>query len=88
MVILPFAAMGIFLGLVAPTETHKSTIFSHAGHVLVSSMASILYLVSYGLSGWMHVVGLVFIYMVLAVIIPCCTSDIVFPLLLTEKEER
>ncbi len=87
MVILPFAAMGIFLGLVVSTETHKSTIFSHADHVLVSSMASILYLISYGLSEWIHVVGLVFIYMVLAVIIPCCTSDIVFPLLLTEKEE-
>ncbi|MCD5390641.1 hypothetical protein LR007_02100 [candidate division NPL-UPA2 bacterium] len=87
MVILPFTAMGIFLGLVASTGTHKSTIFSHAGHVLVSSMASILYLVSYGLSEWMHVIGLVFIYMVLAVIIPCCTSDIAFPLLLTEKGE-
>ena len=87
MVIIPFAAIGIFLGLVAPTETHKSTIFSHSAHVLVSSMASILYLVSYGLSEWIHVVGLVFIYMVLAVIIPCCTSDIIFPLLLAGKEE-
>lgn len=85
--ILPFVLTGIFAGFIVPDTTQKSTIFSHAAHVLVSSMASILYLIGFGLIEWIHVAGMVFIYMVLAVIIPCCTSDIIFPLLLTKKTE-
>ena len=42
MMILPFVVAGIFAGFVIPPTTEKSTIFSHAAHVLVSSMASIL----------------------------------------------
>lgn len=85
--ILPFVFTGIFAGFIVPDTTQKSTIFSHASHVLVSSMASILYLIGFGLIEWIHVAGMVFIYMVLAVIIPCCTSDIIFPLLLTKKNK-
>jgi len=85
--ILPFVVAGIFVGLIIPPTTDKSTIFSHAAHVLVSSMASVLYLVSFGLSEWIQIAGMVFAYMVLAVMIPCCMSDIVFPLLLTKKRE-
>ena len=65
-----------------PASTHKSTIFSHSAHVLTSSVASIMYLVSFGLADWVSAVGMVFVYMVFAVMVPCCTSDIVFPLLL------
>ena len=86
MFILPFVATGIFAGFVVPPTTEKSTMFSHAAHVWVSSMASILYLVSFGLSAWIEVAGMVFIYIILAVMIPCCMSDIVFPLLLTKGE--
>ncbi|MDH5661933.1 MAG: hypothetical protein OEY92_02950 [Elusimicrobiota bacterium] len=84
MIVLPFLFFGIFVGFVLPTVI-ESTIFSHAAHVLISSMASIFYLVSFGLTEWIPVGGMVFIYMVLAVMIPCCTSDIVFPLLLVRK---
>ena len=86
--ILPFVLTGIFAGFVIPDTTQKSTLFSHAAHVLVSSMASILYLIGFGLTEWIHVAGMVFIYMVLAVIIPCCTSDIIFPLLIAKKTEN
>ena len=85
-VILPFVAVGGLIGLLVP-EVRKSTIFSHSAHVLASSMASIFYLVSFGLTEWIGMIGMVFIYMILAVLIPCCISDIVFPLLLTRKEE-
>lgn len=80
--ILPFVFFGIFTGLIVP-RTIESTIFSHTAHVFLSSMASILYLISFGLVNWISSLGMVFIYTVLAVIIPCCTSDIVFPLLFT-----
>jgi len=84
--ILPFVFFGIFTGLIVP-QTIKSTIFSHTAHVLLSSMASILYLVSFGLVDWISALGMVFVFTVLAVIIPCCTSDIVFPLLFIQTEE-
>jgi len=86
MIILPFAAMGIFAGLIVPAETHRSTIASHSAHVLLSSTASILYLVSFGMEHWIHQIGMIYIYMVLAVMVPCCTSDIVFPLLVASPE--
>jgi hypothetical protein len=84
-VILPFLIAGLLLGLILPISTHKSTIFSHAAHVLVSSTASIMYLVAFGLENWIESIGMVFVYMVFAVILPCCASDILFPLLLTSK---
>jgi len=85
--ILPFVIFGIFTGLIVPT-TIESTIFTHTAHVILSSGASILYLVSFGLINWINVAGMVFIYMVLAVMIPCCTSDIIFPLLFVHPEEH
>mgnify|MGYP001091982069 CR=1 FL=1 len=87
MLILPFVFFGLFMGFILPAML-ESTIFSHAAHVLISSMASIFYLVSFGLIEWIPVGGMVFIYMVLAVMIPCCTSDILFPLLLVKEEDR
>jgi len=81
--IFPFLISGILIGLIIP-DIQKSTLFSHSAHILISSMASLLYLISFGLTEWTHVAGMIFIYIVLAVIIPCCTSDIVFPLLLAK----
>jgi hypothetical protein len=79
--LLPLAGAGVFTGIIAPAVIKESTVFSHATHVFVSSMASILYLVSFGLTGWMEHLGMVFLFTVLAVLIPCCISDIIFPLL-------
>ncbi len=79
--IMPFVITGVLAGFLISDKTRKSTMLSHAAHVLVSSMASIFYLTAFGLTEWLHVAGMVFVYMVLAVIIPCCTSDIIFPLL-------
>ena len=83
--ILPYVLVGLAVGFILSPTTRKGTIFSHSAHVVVSSMASLLYLVSYGLHDWVSVGGLVLIYMVLAVMLPCCTSDIVFPLLLISE---
>jgi len=86
--VAPFIVTGIFLGFLACPHTHKSTIFAHASHVLVSSMASILYLVSFGLTHWMHDIGLVFIFVVISVIIPCCSSDIILPLMISKQRGK
>ncbi|MCX7917463.1 MAG: hypothetical protein N2589_04980 [bacterium] len=87
--VLPFLFLGVFMGYVAPETLEKTegVIFSHSLHVFVSSVASIFYLISFGFFDWIHKVGAVLIYMVLSVIIPCCTSDIIFPLLFISKKE-
>jgi len=80
--VLPFLAVGVLVGFIAPgtLEKQEGVIFSHSLHVFISSMASILYLVTFGVTEWVHRVGAVLVYMILAVVIPCCTSDIIFPL--------
>lgn len=79
-IVLPFALLGVVTGFLAPSAIEKSTEYSHSMHVLVSSMASILYLISYGVTEWIHLAGGVFLVTIVAVMLPCCLSDIVFPL--------
>ena len=85
--VVPFAIFGIIMGLTSAEVMAKrsSTIFSHSAHVFISTMASILYLTSFGFLDWMENMFVVFIIVVLAVLIPCCTSDVIFPLLLVDK---
>ena len=80
LLILPFAIVGVLAGLLITQSVEHSTEYSHSAHVLISSLASISYLLAYGLQDWIHLVGGVFIVTVLAVMIPCCASDIAFPL--------
>jgi hypothetical protein len=78
--VYPFAIVGVIAGLLITKNFEKSTQYSHSAHVFVSSVASILYLLSFGVQDWIHAIGQVFIVTVFAVMIPCCASDIVFPL--------
>lgn len=77
----PLAFLGIALAYFRPT-----TKISHAGHVLISTWASLFHIIMAleGKIGWLVFV-VVFIFLFLAVWIPCCTSDIVFPLLFVGK---
>jgi len=84
--LLPFAAVGVLAGLTANKSFEHSTQYSHSAHVFVSSMASILYLLSFGLTDWIHVLGGVFLVTIIAVMIPCCASDIVFPLTCVHRD--
>jgi hypothetical protein len=88
--VVPFAIIGVAVGIIAARvlTQRKSTVFSHSSHVLVSTMASLLYLVSFGFTDWMESILAVLAVVVLAVLIPCCTSDIVFPLLIASPEGR
>jgi len=85
MLVVPFAVVGVFVGMIAAETVTRSTYFSHSAHVFVSSAASIFYLVSFGVTDWADKLGYVFILMILAVTIPCCVSDIVVPLLVARK---
>ena len=78
--VFPFALIGVVAGLLVPQSFEKSTQYSHSAHIFISSAASILYLLGYGLTDWIHALGAVFFIIIIAVMIPCCVSDIVFPL--------
>jgi hypothetical protein len=79
--IFPFMALGIICGMVAVNYLRHTTFFSHSAHILVSSLAALLYLISFGMVAWTALLGGLLIIILLSVLIPCCLSDIVFPLL-------
>ncbi len=77
----PLAIIGIALAYFRPT-----TKFPHAGHVLLSTWASLSHIMM-ALGGginWVLVI-VTFLFLFLAVWIPCCLSDIVFPLLFVKR---
>jgi len=80
----PLAMVGIAIAYFKP-----STKFPHAGHVLFSTWASLFHmLMAIGQPlTWMMYLG-VFIFLFLAVWIPCCVSDIIFPLLFVNKKTK
>lgn len=87
--VLPFAALGVLVGLWAAGGVIHSTFFSHSLHVFASTMASIFYMVGpMGMVDWVDRIGAVFFFVVIAVMIPCCVSDIVFPVLMTSPGRR
>jgi len=82
--VLPFAFVGVLVGIGASASVTHGTIISHSMHVFASTMASIFYMVGpLGGVAWIDIIGKMFIFIVLAVMIPCCLSDIVFPMLMT-----
>ena len=83
--VLPFLFVGILNGFVMSGHHQDRqwsySITSHASHILVSSLASIFYLVAHGCVDWYTIIGPVFIYLIFAVVVPCTFSDVVVPML-------
>lgn len=76
----PLALAGIALAYVRPR-----TKFPHAGHVLFSTWASLFHItMALGTEVGVATMILVGVFLFLAVWVPCCTSDIVFPLLFSK----
>lgn len=84
-IVNPLAFAGIAVGYLYP-----KTKFSHAGHVFISTWASLFHiLMAMGPPPDVAVTVLAAFFLFLAVWVPCCTSDIVFPLLwIREKESK
>ncbi len=80
----PLAIAGIAIAYFRP-----STKFPHAGHVLLSTWASLFHMImAIGQPlNWVMYVGILF-FLFLAVWIPCCVSDIVFPLLFIKEKPK
>lgn len=75
----PLALAGIAVAYIRPT-----TKIPHAGHMLLSTWASLFHnVMATGETLAATTIVLVGVFLFLAVWLPCCTSDIVFPLLFT-----
>jgi len=73
----PMALAGIALAYVLP-----KTRVPHAAHVFLSTWASLFHMtMAFGTEIGMLSLLIVTVFLFLAVWVPCCTSDIVFPLL-------
>lgn len=78
----PAAFIGIALACLKPT-----TKIPHSGHVLLSTWASLFHIIM-AIAGsllW-HSYIVIFLFLFLAVWIPCCVSDIIFPLLFVKEK--
>lgn len=77
----PLAIIGVAIAYFRP-----STKFPHAGHVLLSTWASVFHIIMAigGSLNWFSYI-VVFLFLFLAVWIPCCVSDIIFPLLFVKS---
>lgn len=82
--VYPACVGGIFVGISFLSWVDKGTEFFHLLHILVSSLASLLYLVSFDISLWEQSSLIAFGITLIAVWFPCCLSDIVFPLTFVE----
>jgi hypothetical protein len=75
------AIVGIIIAYVNP-----QTKFPHSAHVMVSTWASLFHiLMAMGKNVAWYIYVAVFLFLFLAVWLPCCISDIVFPLLFIKK---
>ena len=73
----PLAILGITIAYFRP-----QTKFPHTGHVLLSTWASLFHIIMArgGILNWLSYIGIL-VFLFIAVWLPCCISDIVFPLL-------
>lgn len=89
--VLPFLTVGMINGWVMSSHATNLHLFYSLGfhflHIFVSSMASILYLVSFGFSEWWSQMGFVFLFLIGAVLIPCTLSDIVVPMMFARSKK-
>ena len=80
-IVNPAALLGISIGYWKPI-----TKFPHFGHVLVSTWASLFHIImALGETISWGIYFVIFLFLFLAVWLPCCLSDIVFPLLFIRR---
>jgi len=78
------AIVGIIIAYFNPM-----TKFPHAGHVLISTWASLFHvLMAKGDAMSLLAYAGIFFFLFLSVWLPCCISDIIFPMLFVKKERE
>lgn len=77
------ALLGILLAFFQP-----QTKFPHLGHVLLSTWASLFHIMAAGPTIGLLMLFIIFGFLFLSVWLPCCFSDIVFPLLFVRNKPK
>ena len=89
--IIPFLTIGLINGVVMSKHVSSLKPFysvgSHFGHILISSLASLFYLVSEGFDNWYPQMGLLFVFLVIAVVVPCTLADVVVPMFFAKSRK-
>jgi len=79
----PAALLGVAIAYFIPR-----TKFPHAGHVLLSTWASLFHIMmAMGKAATLFTYVAIFFFLFIAVWAPCCISDIVFPLLFVKDKK-
>ncbi len=79
----PLALAGVAVAYFKPT-----TNLSHSGHVLLSTMSSLFHIMMATAVFSTFTYFAVFLFLFIAVWIPCCISDIAFPLLFAQRSSK
>jgi len=81
-----FTNIPAFIGILL--SNYKGfTKFPHSGHVLISTWASLFHIImAIGLSISTFQFVLIFIFLFFAVWFPCCTSDIIYPIIFKKNK--
>ncbi len=83
-IVNPAAILGVLIAYLWP-----KTKFPHSGHVLLSTWASLFHILMALQGNISFLSGIViFVFLFIAVLLPCCFSDIVFPLLFIKSAEN
>jgi len=83
-IVNPAAIVGIAISYWKPV-----TEFPHSGHVLISTWASLFHIVmALGETVALSTYFIIFLFLFLAVWLPCCLSDIIFPMLFIRRRLR
>jgi hypothetical protein len=90
--VLPFLFVGIITGFVL-SANHSSkqggySLTSHTVHIFVSALASAFYLVGHGFTNWYAHIGMVFLSLIIAVVVPCTLSDVVVPIMFARADKK
>lgn len=77
-----------FIGI-ALAYFYGFTKIPHAGHVLISTWASLFHVImAIGTTVTSIQMFAIFVFLFLAVWLPCCTSDVIYPLLFPDKKNK
>lgn len=89
-----FLLIGVATGFVLRFHANREesgTAFyrwSHFGHIMLSALASLSYIVSHGFFNWTAYMGPVYLVLVIAVVVPCTLSDVIVPVFFAQADKR
>ena len=90
--IVPLLIIGVCTGILLRSHHESMLMFfslgSHFFHICIGSLASLFYMVSFGFTDWYESMGLLFLFLIAAVLVPCTLSDLIVPWYFAKKKHE